>query len=167
MDTPGITIRPIRNIDMGEEFCEVFFDNVRVPLGNLVGEIDRGWTMAKALLSFERICIGSPRQSTYAMEPENPRRTRRRLGRRGVPRPLRSSRRRPARSRRALRDLRRTRPQGSNIVIASTGGTPVFYTEVTINQLVAGGFNANQANPANSTTTGTFTGTMTLSPATT
>jgi alkylation response protein AidB-like acyl-CoA dehydrogenase len=67
MDSAGITIRPIRNIDMGEEFCEVFFDNVRVPLGNLVGEIDRGWTMAKALLSFERIGIGSPRQSTYAM----------------------------------------------------------------------------------------------------
>jgi hypothetical protein len=54
--------------------------------------------------------------------------------------------------------------QGSNIVIASTGGTSVFYTEVTINQLVAGGFNANQANPANSTTTGTFNGTMTLQP---
>jgi hypothetical protein len=54
--------------------------------------------------------------------------------------------------------------QGSNIVIASTGGTPVFYTKVTINQLVAGGFNANQANPANSTTTGTFNGTMTLQP---
>jgi hypothetical protein len=35
---------------------------------------------------------------------------------------------------------------------------------VTINQLVAGGFNANQANPANSTTTGTFNGTMTLQP---
>jgi alkylation response protein AidB-like acyl-CoA dehydrogenase len=67
MDTPGITVRPIRNIDMGEEFCEVFFDDVRVPRGNLVGNIDQGWTMAKNLLGFERIGIGSPRQSTYAL----------------------------------------------------------------------------------------------------
>jgi alkylation response protein AidB-like acyl-CoA dehydrogenase len=67
MDTPGITVRPIRNIDMGEEFCETFFDDVRVPVGNLVGNIDQGWTMAKNLLSFERIGIGSPRQSTYGL----------------------------------------------------------------------------------------------------
>ena len=67
MDTPGITLRPIRNIDLGDEFCEVFFDNVRVPRGNLVGKIDQGWTMAKALLSFERIGIGAPRQSAYAL----------------------------------------------------------------------------------------------------
>ena len=67
MDTPGITVRPIRNLDMGDEFCEVFFDDVRVPKTNLVGNIDQGWTMAKTLLGFERIGIGSPRQSTYAL----------------------------------------------------------------------------------------------------
>jgi alkylation response protein AidB-like acyl-CoA dehydrogenase len=67
MELPGITVRPIRNIDLGEEFCEVFFDNVRVPKDNLVGNIDQGWTMAKNLLGFERIGIGSPRQSTYAL----------------------------------------------------------------------------------------------------
>ena len=67
MDSPGITVRPIRNIDMGDEFCEVFFDNVRVPKGQMVGDVDRGWTMAKNLLSFERIGIGSPRQSGYAL----------------------------------------------------------------------------------------------------
>jgi alkylation response protein AidB-like acyl-CoA dehydrogenase len=67
MDSPGITVRPIRNLDLHDEFCEVFFDDVRVPKGNLVGEVNRGWTMAKALLSFERIGIGSPRQSTYAL----------------------------------------------------------------------------------------------------
>ena len=38
MDSPGITVRPIRNIDMGDEFCEVFFDNVRVPKGQMVGD---------------------------------------------------------------------------------------------------------------------------------
>jgi alkylation response protein AidB-like acyl-CoA dehydrogenase len=67
MDSPGITLRPIVNIDMGEEFCQVFFDDVRVPRGNLVGTVDQGWTMAKALLGFERIGIGSPRMSTNAL----------------------------------------------------------------------------------------------------
>jgi alkylation response protein AidB-like acyl-CoA dehydrogenase len=67
MNSPGITVRPIRNLDMGDEFCEVFFDNVRVPKDQIVGAVDKGWTMAKNLLSFERIGIGSPRQSGYAL----------------------------------------------------------------------------------------------------
>lgn len=67
MDTPGITVRPIINLDLQDEFCEVFFDDVRVPLGNLVGQVDQGWTMAKNLLGFERITIGAPRQSSYAL----------------------------------------------------------------------------------------------------
>jgi alkylation response protein AidB-like acyl-CoA dehydrogenase len=67
MSTPGITIRPIRNLDLGDEFCETFFDNVRVPAKNLVGQPNKGWTMAKNLLGFERIGIGSPRQSSYAL----------------------------------------------------------------------------------------------------
>ena len=67
MDSPGITVRPITNIDMGDEFCETFFDNVRVPKGNLVGQINKGWTMAKSLLGFERIGSGSPRQSSHAL----------------------------------------------------------------------------------------------------
>jgi alkylation response protein AidB-like acyl-CoA dehydrogenase len=67
MDSPGITIRPITNLDMEDEFCETFFDNVRVPKGNLVGQINQGWTMAKNLLGFERIGSGSPRQSSYAL----------------------------------------------------------------------------------------------------
>ncbi|MFM7010047.1 MAG: acyl-CoA dehydrogenase [Betaproteobacteria bacterium] len=65
--TPGITIRPIKDIVGYEEFCEVFFDNVRVPAENLVGELNQGWTIAKALLGFERIFLGSPKQSRYAM----------------------------------------------------------------------------------------------------
>jgi alkylation response protein AidB-like acyl-CoA dehydrogenase len=52
---------------MADEFCETFFDNVRVPKDNLVGQINKGWTMAKALLGFERIGSGSPRQSSYAL----------------------------------------------------------------------------------------------------
>lgn len=60
MNTPGITVRPIINLEMHDEFCEVFFDNVRVPRANLVGQLNKGWDMAKALLSFERIYLGSP-----------------------------------------------------------------------------------------------------------
>ncbi len=66
MDSPGVTVRPILNLEMHDEFCEVFFDNVRVPVDNLVGEVNQGWSMAKALLGFERIFIGSPRQADYA-----------------------------------------------------------------------------------------------------
>jgi len=68
MQTPGITVRPIRNIAGHEEFCEVFLDNVRVPRENVVGALNQGWTIAKALLSFERIFLGSPKQSQYALQ---------------------------------------------------------------------------------------------------
>ena len=58
MKTPGITVRPIITIDgppEGEqEINQVFFDNVRVPKGNLIGKQDEGWTYAKYLLEFER-----------------------------------------------------------------------------------------------------------------
>jgi alkylation response protein AidB-like acyl-CoA dehydrogenase len=67
MDTPGITVRPLVNLDLNEEFCEVFFDDVRVPAENLVGQPDKGWSMAKDLLGFERIFVGAPKQSAYAL----------------------------------------------------------------------------------------------------
>ena len=67
MDTPGITVRPIRTLSGEEEFCEVFFDNVRIPKDNIVGEPNKGWTMAKALLGFERLTIGSPKMSQLAL----------------------------------------------------------------------------------------------------
>lgn len=54
MRSPGIETRPIRTIDHGAEFCEVFYDDVRVPVANVVGEIDHGWTVAMSTLSFER-----------------------------------------------------------------------------------------------------------------
>ena len=66
MQAPGITLRPIRNIAGHEEFAQVFFDNVRVPADALVGELDKGWTIAKTLLGFERLGIGSPRRPRYA-----------------------------------------------------------------------------------------------------
>lgn len=67
MNSAGVTVRPILNLEMHDEFCEVFLDNVRVPRSNLVGEINQGWSMAKALLGFERIFLGSPRQSAHAL----------------------------------------------------------------------------------------------------
>ena len=67
LDQPGVTVRPIINLEMHDEFCEVFFDDVRVPRDNLVGQVNQGWTMAKALLGFERIFLGSARQSAYAL----------------------------------------------------------------------------------------------------
>ena len=67
MDSPGITVRPIWTIDLHDEFCEVFFDNVRVPKAWTVGAVNQGWTMAKALLGHERIYLGSPKLSGYAL----------------------------------------------------------------------------------------------------
>ena len=57
METPGVTVRPIVLIDGQAEVNEIFFDNVRVPVENLVGEQDKGWTYAKYLLTHERTNI--------------------------------------------------------------------------------------------------------------
>ncbi|MGQ5701486.1 acyl-CoA dehydrogenase family protein [Sandaracinobacteroides sp. A072] len=54
MDSPGITVRPII-MSSGEHIQnQIFFDEVRVPVGNVVGQVDDGWTVAKYLLEFER-----------------------------------------------------------------------------------------------------------------
>jgi len=54
MDDPGVSTTPIALISGESEFCQTFFDNVRVPKENLVGERNRGWSVAKALLVHER-----------------------------------------------------------------------------------------------------------------
>lgn len=62
MSSPGITLRPIVLLDGHPEVNEVFFDDVRVPVNNLVGEENKGWTYAKLLLTHERSNIaGVPR----------------------------------------------------------------------------------------------------------
>ncbi|MDN5790084.1 MAG: acyl-CoA dehydrogenase family protein [Micrococcales bacterium] len=57
MATPGVTVRPIQLIDRGHEVNEIFFDNVRVPVDQLVGEVNKGWDYAKFLLGNERVSV--------------------------------------------------------------------------------------------------------------
>ena len=59
MKTPGITVRPLILMDGGHEVNEIFFDNVQVPVQNLVFEENKGWTVAKYLLGHERMGSGS------------------------------------------------------------------------------------------------------------
>jgi acyl-CoA dehydrogenase len=59
LDTPGVTIRPIRLISGASPFCESFFENVRIPVKNVIHEINQGWTVAKALLGHERTMIAN------------------------------------------------------------------------------------------------------------
>ena len=59
MKTPGITVRPIITLDEDHEVNEVFFDKVRVPVANLIGEENKGWTYAKYLLGHERTGIAA------------------------------------------------------------------------------------------------------------
>lgn len=68
LDTPGIEMRPIRLIEGGHEVNEVFFTDVRVPVSNLVGQENKGWTIAKFLLSHERTGIAGVGFSMQALE---------------------------------------------------------------------------------------------------
>jgi len=65
--TPGVTVRPIRNLAGHRHFCEVFFDGARTHASNLVGEMNRGWSVAKTLLGFERLFSGSPKRPQLAL----------------------------------------------------------------------------------------------------
>jgi alkylation response protein AidB-like acyl-CoA dehydrogenase len=57
MKTPGLTLRPIKLLDGSVEVNDIFFDNVRVPIENRIGDENRGWTYAKFLLGHERTNI--------------------------------------------------------------------------------------------------------------
>jgi acyl-CoA dehydrogenase len=58
MESPGVTVRPIKLISGMSPFCETFFEDVRVPRKNVVGNVNDGWTVAKRLLQYERTSIG-------------------------------------------------------------------------------------------------------------
>ncbi|WP_109806248.1 acyl-CoA dehydrogenase family protein [Sphingosinithalassobacter portus] len=68
MKTPGIEVRPIKLLDGDHEVNEVFFTDVRVPVANLVGEENKGWTYAKYLLTYERTNIAGVGASIAAFE---------------------------------------------------------------------------------------------------
>jgi acyl-CoA dehydrogenase len=57
MTSPGVSVKPIRLISGSSPFCETFLDNVRVPRAQVVGKVNGGWVMAKALLGHERTMI--------------------------------------------------------------------------------------------------------------
>lgn len=64
LSSPGVTVRPIRLISGASSFCETFFDSVRVPRENVVGDLHQGWAVAKALLAHERDIWGGDGPST-------------------------------------------------------------------------------------------------------
>jgi len=67
MKTEGVTVKPFLTTGGTPAFCETFFDNVVVPQSNLVGPLNGGWTMAKALLGHERTMIAAVGTSTRAI----------------------------------------------------------------------------------------------------
>jgi alkylation response protein AidB-like acyl-CoA dehydrogenase len=68
MKSPGITVRPIVLLDGEPEVNEVFFDDVEVPVGNLVGDENKGWTYAKYLLAHERTNIADVNRAKRELE---------------------------------------------------------------------------------------------------
>ena len=68
MKTPGVTVRPIDTIDGIYHLNEVFFDEVRVPVSNRIGEEGKGWTYAKSLLVHERLSIAEVAESKRNLE---------------------------------------------------------------------------------------------------
>jgi len=68
MDTPGITVRPIKNMSGGAMFAEVFFDGVRVPAVNRLGEEGRGWGVTVSALAHERSSIAEVQSLLRSLE---------------------------------------------------------------------------------------------------
>src|SRR5690606_13485199 len=67
MSTPGIEVRPIVTLEGEHEVNEVYLTDVRIPVENLVGEENKGWTLAKYLLTFERTGIAGVGNSKQAI----------------------------------------------------------------------------------------------------
>jgi alkylation response protein AidB-like acyl-CoA dehydrogenase len=65
MKSPGITVRPLVQMNGEADFCEVFFENVRVPRANLVGELNEGWKVANTTMVHERNWLGASPQRLF------------------------------------------------------------------------------------------------------
>ena len=72
MDQPGVTIKPIPLISGSSPFCETFFDNAIAKKEDLIGEMNKGWTVAKRLLQYERSGIGETPAGPKAKKKLNP-----------------------------------------------------------------------------------------------
>ena len=83
LDTPGVTVRPLRQITGESEFGEVFFEDARVPRANLVGQVGEGWKIAMTVLSYERGGAALAYSTRYARDLEALARTCREVGRDG------------------------------------------------------------------------------------
>jgi len=57
LKTPGVEVKPMLTLGHTPAFCDTFFDNVKVPKENVIGKVNQGWTMAKALLGHERTLL--------------------------------------------------------------------------------------------------------------
>ncbi|WP_048440117.1 acyl-CoA dehydrogenase family protein [Caenimonas sp. SL110] len=68
LDAPGVTIRPIDTLLMVDDFCEIFFDNVKVPADALVGELHKGWSIVKVLMGGERMTLGASMLARIGMD---------------------------------------------------------------------------------------------------
>jgi alkylation response protein AidB-like acyl-CoA dehydrogenase len=68
LKTPGVTVRGITNLTGRKGFCEIFFENVRVPRANLVGTMNKGWSISKSAISHERLLVGNPKHCLFALE---------------------------------------------------------------------------------------------------
>ncbi|MCY4045854.1 MAG: acyl-CoA dehydrogenase family protein [Cellvibrionales bacterium] len=71
MQTEGVSTKPIELTNGDAHFCQTFFDNVRVPVANVIGEIDKGWTVAKRVLELERAMMSDIEESASRHE-DNP-----------------------------------------------------------------------------------------------
>jgi alkylation response protein AidB-like acyl-CoA dehydrogenase len=68
MKSPGITVKPLKQMTGGANFNETFFDNVRVPKQNLIGELNRGWYHATTTLSYERTLLANSARTELFFE---------------------------------------------------------------------------------------------------
>ena len=69
LDTPGVTVRPIAQLDGDTGFAEIFFDDVHVPVANTLGAVGQGWSVAMATAGFERgVSLRSPARFNVAVE---------------------------------------------------------------------------------------------------
>lgn len=65
LTSPGVTVRPLRDMTGGESFCEIFLDEVRVPVEHLVGQENHGWSIARTSLGHERSTAGVSQSMRY------------------------------------------------------------------------------------------------------